>query len=157
MGKRISKIKKEGKEAMQRCMCPNNNLFVATLIAFIVFLLVELTGRIYDLYRTVPVIDIPAHFFAGIALGIGIYWIVSLTAVKRKKMVTLTWGIIAALVWEVFETLQEFVIYNPPYLRDIFFWDGFWDVIFTFLGVLGGLLVIYQLKNKTKILDGVEF
>ena len=150
MKKRISK-------AIKRCRCPNNNLFITALIAFILFLLVELTIRIYDLYKDAPFVDIPSHFFGGVALFIGIFWIISLTTIKKKKFVALTLAFISAIVWEVFETLQEFVIYNPPHMKDIFFWDGFWDVIFTFLGALGGLLILYFLKTRTNILAEIKF
>jgi len=144
------------KEAFHRCKCPNNNLFIISLISIIFFLLVELVSRIYDLYRDVPMIDVPSHFFGGIALGLSIYWIFSLTLVKRKTTTTVFYTFIGASFWELMETLQDFLIYNPPYLQDFFFWDGFWDIIVTTLGGLSALIIIRIIKNNTILLDKIH-
>lgn len=144
------KIKRFGKKVVKNIQhqvhcyrCPNNNLFIIALISFILFLLVELTLRIYDLYRDIPLVDVPSHLFGGVAMAMGIYWILSLTGVKKKKITTMVFTLVGAIIWEIFETLQELLFYNPPHLQDFFFWDGFWDVIIT---ITGGLLALGLLR-----------
>lgn len=149
--KRIKKFKK-------RIELPYNNLFISGLIFFIIFLLVELWARIYDLYNYWPSIDIPSHFFAGIATGTILLWIVSLSGVYRKKTFVLSFTLIVAGIWELLETLEEKItpFTVPPYLRDYFFWDGFWDIILTFLGGVASLFIISLLKEKTDLYHDVE-
>jgi len=132
----------------ERFRCPNNDLFILALIFLIVFLLIELALRIYNLYYYEPFVDVPSHFFAGLAIGIGTLWILSLTDIKRKKISTLFYTFVIAVIWEILETLQEIVIENPPYLRDIFFWDGFWDIIVTVMGGAFVFVLIPILKIK---------
>jgi len=131
---------------------PNQNLLIVVLISFIIFLLVELTARIYAIYKNFPPIDLATHFFGGIALGLAIYWVLSMTAVKRKKNKTILLTFIGAIIWEIMEKLQELVFINPPYNIDIFFYDGVTDIIVTVMGGIFALLLIDILKNKTHIL-----
>ncbi|MBW2996582.1 hypothetical protein KY332_04765 [Candidatus Woesearchaeota archaeon] len=152
----MGRIRNLEKRIAEKCRCPNNNLFITALLSIIVFLLVEVGARSYNLYNTIPNIDIPTHFFGGIALFIGILWIVSLSQVKYKRLAALVYTLAGAITWEIIETLEELVIYNPPYLRDIFFWDGVGDIIITMLGGIFGMFIIYLIKNKTHILHEVE-
>lgn len=137
--------------------CPNNNLFITALLSLVLFLLLELTLRIYDFYRDAPLVDILSHLFGGVAMAIGIYWVLSLTIVEKKKIATIVFTLIGAIIWEILETLQELLFYNPPYLMDFFFWDGFWDVIITttgsllalcFLGILGKRYNLSEEENN---------
>jgi len=128
--------------------CPNNHLFITALLSLVFFLLLELTLRIYDLYRDAPLVDVPSHLFGGAAMAMGIYWVLSLTIVEKKKIATIVFTIIGAIIWEILETLQELLFYNPPYLMDFFFWDGFWDVIIT---TTGGLLALWFLGILRKM------
>lgn len=139
----------------ERCSCPNNTLFIIALFSLIFFLFIEVVIRTYALYSSAPLVDIPSHFFAGIALAAGIYWITSLTSIQRKKSVTLFLTFVGAGIWEVLETLEELVIVNPPLLRDVFFWDGFWDIIITVIGGAFALALFYILKRKTNLLKGI--
>lgn len=138
-----------------RCRCPNNNLFLLALVFLVGFLLVELTIRIYDLYRNAPYVDIPSHFFAGVAICVGAAWVLSLNAIRRKRLAALAITLLAALSWEVLETLQELVVENPPYMQDIFFWDGIGDVLVTLAGGLFGLFIVLSLRQHTDWLDRV--
>jgi len=146
--RRIKGIQKE----IHKFYLPHNNLFIATLLSIIFFLLVEVAIRIYNLYKDVPLIDVPSHLVGGIALGFIASWALSLTDIKSKKIYVVVFAFIGALVWEILETLQELVFYNPPYLQDIFWWDGFWDVIVTTLGGIIALSIISYLRNKKFIL-----
>ena len=131
---------------------PNHRLFIVALISFIIFLLIELTARIYTIYKNFPPIDLATHFFGGIALGSAIYWVLSMTAVKRKKNKTILLTFTGAIIWEVMEKLQELVFINPPHNIDIFFYDGVSDIIVTVMGGIFALLLIDILKNKTNLL-----
>ncbi|PIN73579.1 hypothetical protein COV20_05135 [Candidatus Woesearchaeota archaeon CG10_big_fil_rev_8_21_14_0_10_45_16] len=152
--KKITNVRKQSirriKGAVNRCQCPNNRLFIIALLTFIAYLLLEVTIRIYNLYRLVPVVDVPSHLVGGAALGCGIFWIVSLNQVKQKGIFTFFLAIVGAFIWELFETLQELIFYNPPYLIDIFWWDGFWDVVVT---ILGAILAILTIKSNIRWIE----
>lgn len=150
--RKVKKRIRQIQEGIHRCRFPHNHLFIATLLSIIFYLLVEVALRIYNLYKDIPIVDVPSHFVGGIALGFIAYWSLSLTEVRRKglAMIVLVFG--GAVIWEILETLQELVFYNPPYLRDIFWWDGFWDVIITVLGGIFALLIISYLQEKKIIL-----
>ena len=146
-------MKQELKAAIHRCKCPDNHLFIASLIAFIVFLLSELGSRIYDLYFSFPLIDIPNHFFAGIALFFGLYWVVSQTKIIRKKSVAVLGTFLISIAWEVLEKLEETVVQSPDYLRDFFFWDGVGDITVAVIGSLVGIYLYHSLKKNTKLFE----
>ncbi len=139
--------RKKARELKTRLEVPNNNLFVIALIAWIVFLIDEVTLRIYDLYRDAPWVDKPSHFFAGAALAMLFLWITSLTSLKRKQSLAMILVIVAGFAWEVLEKFQETIFWNPPYLRDYFFWDGFFDVL---TGVLGALAALFIFRRVAK-------
>lgn len=124
------------KKLIEKCRFPNNNLFIIGLLCLVFFLLLELLIRSYNLYQHAPLVDLPSHFFAGIALGGIFYWVLSLTELKKTKSFAIVFSLIAAVIWEMMETLEELVFYNPPYLKDIFVWDGFADIIVTVIGAL---------------------
>ena len=138
-----------------RCIAPNNNLFGLAILFLVAFLLVELVIRTYNLYQSIPPVDIPSHIAAGVALSTGAMWVLSLTILKRKRTAALTISLFIALIWEVLETMQELVIENPPYLVDVFFWDGVADVLFTLAGAMVGIMLLLLLKRFTHMLDGI--
>ncbi|MBR9691593.1 hypothetical protein GOV06_02305 [Candidatus Woesearchaeota archaeon] len=141
----------------ERCKFPHNELFFTALISLIIFLMMELFVRSFNLYKHLPFVDIPSHFFAGIALFIGIYWVLSLTAIIRKKTWAILLTFIASIFWEILETLEDLVLPNPSYLKDIFFWDGFWDIIVAIIGGLFGIGILYALKYRTLFFKELKF
>ncbi|MFH1510605.1 MAG: hypothetical protein ABIF10_02850 [Candidatus Woesearchaeota archaeon] len=140
-------------QSLKRCSCPNNSLFVFALVSWIWFLCFELFLRIYSLYRHAPLVDVPSHFFAGIAIFASALWYFSLTSVWNKRAWSFVVVLAAALLWEIFEKLQELVVYNPPFLVDVFFWDGFGDVLVTLTGGLAGLGILLFIKRSTRWIE----
>jgi len=138
---------------MKVCRCPNNGHFIIALILLIIFLLIELFLRIYNLYFHEPLVDVPSHFFAGMAIGAGVMWILALNEIRHKKLWTVFFTFVVAIVWEILETLEELIIPNPPYLQDIFFWDGFFDIVITVIGGIASLSFLYMIARTTKLLD----
>lgn len=136
---------------------PNNNLLFLALLFFIIFLLVEITLRIWDLYKHIPIVDVPSHFFAGMAIACAAYWIYTLSTTVYKKTMAIVITIVTSLIWEALEIIQERLAPDPPYLKDVFFWDGFWDTI---VAILGGFILLYiilpALKKKTNLLNNIE-
>lgn len=118
---------------------PNNTLFKTALILLAAFLVAELFFRTYTIYKYFPPVDVISHLLSGMALATGIYWIFSLTKVKRKAALAVFFTFAAGVIWEILEMLEEMVIPNPPYLLDYFFWDGFWDIA---VMVIGGILIL---------------
>lgn len=151
------KTQVRARELKTRLEVPNNNLFVIALLAWIVFLLDEVTLRIYDLYRDAPWVDKPSHFFAGAALSMLFLWLTSLTSLKRKQSVAMLLVIVAGFSWEVLEKLQEAIFWNPPYLRDYFFWDGFFDVLTGVAGALAALLLFRRVaKHGNRFISHID-
>jgi hypothetical protein len=135
---------------------PNTNLFILGLLLLIAFLFVELNIRMFNLYESAPWVDIPSHFLAGIAIGTIALWVISLTLVKRKKRDAVFYTFIVGAIWEILESFEDYFIYNPPWLKDYFFWDGFWDIIVTTAGGLAAMSFIVMLKKKTHFLHGIK-
>lgn len=131
----------------QRCRFPNNELFITALSLLIIFLLTELYFRMYNLYKTLPQVDIISHMVVGMTLATGFYWMFSLTMIRRKAAAAIIFTLIAAIVWEILETLEEMVIPNAPYLIDHFYWDGFSDIIVT---VVSGMVILGIIKTVRK-------
>jgi len=147
--------RKRIKDIRETVKMPHNNLFITALILFIAFLFVELIARIYNLYEYWPIIDVPSHFFAGMAITCAFFWIISLSKVRHKRLsaVVLTFAI--AVIWEALEIFEEKItpFTVPPFLRDYFFWDGFWDIIVTVTGGMFIFLILKLLKSETKLYD----
>jgi hypothetical protein len=137
---------------LQRCRCPNNGLFIIALILLATFLFIEVVARSYELYRVFPDVDVISHFFAGMAISAGSFWVMSLNSIRRKKIASIICTFIVAVIWEILETLEETVIQNSVYLRDIFFWDGFFDIFFTVLGGIFVFAFLYIIKRRTNLL-----
>lgn len=149
----MSQKKENSLSFSQRCACPNNRLFILALTSIIIFLSVELIIRIYNMYRIAPLVDIPSHFFAGIALGTVFSWIISLNLLRMKATVVFVLTFISACLWELMETLEEMVVENPPHLKDFFFWDGVGDILVTTIGGGVSIVVIFLLREHTKLLE----
>ena len=153
----MSWFKKLNLHLKKRNHFPNNNLLFLALAFFIIFLIVEVTLRIWDLYKHIPMVDVPSHFFAGMAITCLSYWIYTLSPTKHKKLLAMTVSIVISFIWELLEIVQEKLTPDPPYLRDFFFWDGFWDII---IAIIGGLILLFVtlpfLKKHTNLLDKVD-
>jgi hypothetical protein len=147
---------KSNQTLLQRCKCPNNGLFIVALMLLVTFLFIEVVARSYNLYQTFPDIDVPSHFFAGMAICSGAFWIMSLNQIRRKKLAAVLCTFAAAIVWEILETIEEMVIPNSVYLRDIFFWDGFFDIFFTVLGGIFVFVFLYIIKRRTNLLCDIK-
>ena len=126
----------------------NLYLLAIALILTAVFLSFELFLRIHDLYKPMYWVDIPSHFFAGMAIASLTIWLLHFTKGKYRNSFVMISTLIVALFWEVLETIGEVFIPDPPYLQDFFFWDGFWDVAVT---VIGGYAFIWLFDHYIKI------
>lgn len=125
-----------------------NRLFALSLSLLALFLFTESWIRELDLYRTFPSVDIPSHFIGGMATASTILWILSLTPIGERRILSIAFTFLVAVIWEIMETLQEMIIPDPPYLQDYFFWDGFWDIAVTVIGGVSvfGLLSFLDIK-----------
>ncbi|MBW3015922.1 hypothetical protein KY330_05870 [Candidatus Woesearchaeota archaeon] len=135
---------------------PNHKLFILTLLSWIVFLVVELGNRIYDLYRVAPYVDLPTHFFAGVASAFFFAWLFSVSTYDTKKLKITIASLVVAGIWELLETLEEMVVIEKPYLRDVFLWDGVGDMAAAMLGVFAVLILLHYLIEKTDLIEPVK-
>jgi len=135
----------------ERYRCPHNKLFITALTLLIAFLAAELMFRMFDLYRIFPAVDIISHFLSGMTLAVAIYWILTLTKVKRKALTAIIYTFFASIIWEILETLEEMVIPNPPYLSDYLIWDGVFDITVAVFAGLVALDLLYILNKKKLI------
>lgn len=125
-----------------------SRLLIAALLLWVVFLAYETGVRTWDLYRVAPLVDLPGHFLAGMAISAIAYWALQRSWSKRRRTAmpfgAAAWITVAAgLLWEGVEKVQEIVSPDPAYLRDVFWWDGFTDVIAT---AIGGVVVFPVLR-----------
>ncbi len=123
-----------------------SRLLIAGLLGAIVFLSWETVIRTWDLYRTAPIVDLPGHFLSGLATTALAYWFLlwlrtrrGLTGKPHHGAILISLAV--ALAWEGIEGIQEMIAPDPAYLRDVFFWDGFFDVV----AALAGSLVVFPL------------
>jgi hypothetical protein len=137
---------------LQRCSTPNNGLFIVAMILLVTFLFIEVVIRSYDLYHDMPDVDVLSHFFAGMAISAGAFWVMSLNRIRRKKIASVLITFAAAIAWEILETLEDLIVLNPTPLKDIFFWDGFFDIIFTVAGGIFLFIFLHIIQRKTSLL-----
>lgn len=130
----------------------NFELFSIASISMILFLSIELFSRIQNLYEVFPYIDIITHFLAGLSLFLMAYWLANIMRDRYKKRLSFLFVFISSVIWEIVETIEEMLVVNPPHLKDIFFWDGFFDIFWALVGAGIGVMYIsrYKLKNYFK-------
>jgi len=127
--------------------CQEQSLFSTALLFWIIALVIEVTLRIFDWYKTVPEVDLLSHLFAGIAIAASLFWLSEKWKWTHYRGIAIVGTIIISLLWELAESLQEILFYNPPHLLDFFIWDGFVDIIIAFVGAI--IFVLVRKKNKT--------
>jgi hypothetical protein len=134
------------KEALERILqsYKRQSLLSTALSLWVVALIIEVIIRTYDLYRIAPDVDVLSHLCAGVAMAATMFWLSDKIKFPHYRFAAIIGTIVFSLLWELTETLQELVIYNPPYLLDFFFWDGFFDVI---VALLGAIIFVFVRRN----------
>ncbi|MBU1201868.1 MAG: hypothetical protein KJ583_07570 [Nanoarchaeota archaeon] len=135
---------------------PRSELLIITLFTFIIFLVLEDITRTYNLFYYFPPIDIPLHLLSGVATTIGFFWLLSFSKRRNKKTFAFIYTCIVAILWEIIETVQELFIQNIDYLKDFFFWDGFFDIVFMIVGGVIGIIILKLLKEKTDMFNDIK-
>ncbi|MBW3017053.1 hypothetical protein KY316_01670 [Candidatus Woesearchaeota archaeon] len=120
-----------------------SNYLIFSLSMYVIYLVYEVTLRIYDLYMVTPVVGAPSHFFAGLGTGALLFLVFKSHNFRRVKTLSVFCSFLIAGLWELLEHVQEMIFYNPPTMIDYFFWDGFWDMV---LFVLGSILALYAVN-----------
>ena len=118
-----------------------SRLLIAALIGAVIFLSWETTIRTWDLYRTMPWVDLPGHFLSGMASSALVYWLLQRWRSRRNRtdrpyVLAVVASIVIGLLWEASEIIGERIWPDPPHLHDHFWWDGFWDVIAATVGAV---------------------
>jgi uncharacterized membrane protein YfcA len=121
----------------------HSRLLIAALSLAVFFLGVEVIIRIWDLYRLFPPVDLVSHVLAGMAVCAFAYWVVVRREGAQGRKGAILSTLVVALLWEGVELIQERLWPDPPWLEDVFFWDGVFDVIAT---VAGGFLAFPFLR-----------
>lgn len=128
-------------------------LALTTALLWILFLGVEVTARLRELYRTHPPVDLLIHFLSGWALA-GT-WILLVRRSKRTRSLdrTRAIGIVGTLavsvLWEIGEMVEERIRVNPPHLLDPFLWDGVTDLLMALLGAGMAVVVLTRGQNSS--------
>lgn len=125
-------------------------LFLISIVLGFWFLNFEAFIRFRNLYQYLPEVDIPSHIFSGVALGIGFYFVFVLIYKRKSIVFPIILTFLAAVSWEILETIEDVIIPQSIYFLDYFFWDGFFDIIFTTTGSALILLFVYS-KNKKSL------
>lgn len=137
----------------------HSRLLVASLSLAVLFLGTEVTIRTWDLYRTWPPVDVVSHLLAGIAVAAFLYWM----GIRREggergraRVWALRGTLVVALLWEGVELVQEHYWPDPPWLRDVFLWDGVGDVLATMAGGWLAFPVLRALKRRVRALAPMD-
>jgi uncharacterized membrane protein YjdF len=138
-----------------------SRLLIAALLGAVVFLAWETSIRAWDLYRTAPLVDLPGHFLAGIASTALAFWYLQRRRSRRNRtdkpyVLAVIVSIVVALLWEAIETAQEVVSPDPAHLRDVFWWDGFWDVIASTVGAVVVFPLLRLLRKRFKAFQPMD-
>jgi uncharacterized membrane protein YjdF len=138
-----------------------SRLLIAALLGAVMFLSWETVVRTWDLYRTAPLVDLPGHFLAGIASTALAYWYLQRRRSKRNRtdkpyVLAVLASIAIALLWEAIEKVQEVVAPDPEYLRDVFWWDGFTDVIASTVGAVAVFPILRWLRNRYRAFQPMD-
>ena len=143
------------KEALERILqsYKRQSLLSTALSLWIVTLIIEVIIRTYDLYRIAPEVDVLSHFSAGVAMAASMFWLSNKIKFPHYRFAAIIGTIVFSLLWELTEAIQELVIYNPPYLMDFFFWDGFFDVIIALVGAGVFVFVRRNIVHKQGIVS----
>lgn len=132
-----------------------SRLLIAALLCAVVFLAWETIVRTWDLYRTAPLVDLPGHFLAGCATSALAYWYFQRRRSRRNRTdkpyaIAIWVSVAVAFIWEGIETVQEKLWPDPAYLRDVFWWDGFGDVVAATVGAVCIFPILRLLQRHFK-------
>lgn len=138
-----------------------SRLLIAALLGAVLFLSWETVVRTWDLYRTAPLVDLPGHFLAGVASTALAFWFFQRRRSRRNRtdkpyMLAILASIVVAFIWEAIEKVQEVVSPDPAYLRDVFWWDGFWDVVASTVGAVLVFPILRWLRNRFKAFQPMD-
>ncbi len=138
-----------------------SRLLIAGLLCAVVFLGWETIVRTWDLYRRAPLVDLPGHFLAGCATTALAFWFFQRRRSRRnrtdKPYALAIWVSVAiALAWEGVETIQEILWPDPEHLRDVFWWDGFTDVIAATVGAACVFPILRWLRRHFKAFQPMD-
>lgn len=138
-----------------------SRLLIAGLLGAIVFLSWETLVRTWDLYRTAPLVDLPGHFLSGLAVTALAYWFLLWFRARRgiggrPQAGAVLISFVVAMAWEGLEGIQEVVAPDPAHLRDVFFWDGFFDVIAALVGSVAVFPLLRWLRGHSKAFGPID-
>lgn len=135
----------------------NKNVLIYSLILGNIYLLVEAIARILDWYRVIPWIDIITHFLSGAAIGVFVYWYIQIKKHDERIFITLIYVYFIGIIWEYIEVLEESIwVEKFPHLRDVFLWDGFFDIVFHVLGAAIAISLFKYFKYNTRWFKGTS-
>lgn len=125
----------------------HSRLLIAALALAVLFLGFEVIVRIWDLYRLFPPVDLVSHLLAGVAVCAFAYWVGVRrgSGHPRRRAIVATLGV--AFFWEGVELVQERLWPDPPWLEDVFFWDGVFDIVATMAGAYLAFPVLRWLRR----------
>lgn len=126
-----------------------SRLLIAALLLWVAFLTYETAVRSWDLYRRAPNVDLPGHFLAGMATCALLYWLARRLGARAPQWRAVWWTLATALLWEATEAAQERFFPDVSWLRDYFWWDGFFDVIASTVGSFAVFPLLRWLRDRS--------
>ena len=104
----------------------------------------EVIVRANDWYRVYPNVDIITHFSWFFSSLLILYVYTELKALDIFEIV-----LVGHIVWEIGEMLVDKILPQAPHMIDVFFWDGFFDIIngVTGAAVAWGVIMYVQYKR----------
>ncbi len=132
---------------------PHNGLLIFVLAMFVLLLVIDDLVRTFNVFFYWPPIDIPIHLISGMAVSAAFFWLFGFyDNIKNRKILSLFASFLTFVLWEIVEDIQEFFFVNPPHMLDYFFWDGFFDILWSFAGSIFVFWVLSAVRKKTSLL-----
>lgn len=126
----------------ENCIKKTKNRTTLALILVLPFILMEWYMRANGLYATMPYLDKPVHFLFGVGVAGIVYLIYSK---EHNPRLVLWWAFILSMIWEMMEIIGDQVIPQSAGMTDLFFFDGFFDIV---VSVIGAYLTYLFIKKR---------
>ena len=94
-------------------------------------------------FQTYPSIDIPLHFASCFATIILLIVYIELNGKDAFEIL-----IILNILFEIGEMWQDKILPQPAYMKDLFFWDGFFDIVVGLAGAVVGWSVVRRATGQ---------
>ena len=128
---------------LKKKISENPRLATITLVTIVCAFILDASARLLFWYETYPNIDIAIHFGWGVGMSLVLFLFSKLRTRDVFEIM-----IIGNLLFEFGEMWQDKILPQPAYMKDVFFWDGFFDIVVGLIGVGIGWIIFRRSLNQ---------